>query len=297
MYGIFLRYRCKAAVSNSGQSGSLEGGVPSVLSMPSMPSKKDELLGAADGEYSLALKYDNSCAEAAFGKGLALVNLRRFRAAVDAFVACLAREPHHGRAYHGLGVALVGLQRWARATEALRIAVQLCPEDGVVTAHLGWALWAQGFVPEALNAFREAIRRAPSAVGPYVGLAAVLQVEAPQNSKSSFREALAALRTACSVSDNDVGDVAVRGRDSKGDARALRVGSKNVGSNMTAVLETRPLVPHGTRVLVRQACLDFVRCAKTQGQLMEALDAIQRVVYVVSWDSASVQFPDEDALW
>ncbi|MBX7073142.1 MAG: tetratricopeptide repeat protein [Pirellulales bacterium] len=147
------------------------------------------------GELESALQWNPSLPGALFFKGLVLVALARFSSARDALSQSLALESAQPLAWLALAFVEQELAEPFEALIAVENALAEEPQNG--RAHLlkGNLLAALGSPREAMDAYRESIRHAPTLAAPRFKLARLLLDD--QQASDAFNQAATALRMNC----------------------------------------------------------------------------------------------------
>jgi tetratricopeptide (TPR) repeat protein len=113
--------------------------------------------------------------EEAFNHALGLHRAGEEASAESLYQKILAQQPNHAHAVHGLGAIAFNRQRYPEALALFRLAATLQPEEGVFLCSLGAALQACGWVNEALDTLRKAVRVSPEFVGSWRNLLKALE--------------------------------------------------------------------------------------------------------------------------
>jgi tetratricopeptide (TPR) repeat protein len=88
--------------------------------------------------------------------------------------AALEKNPQDGRAFYYLGNVLASKERIPEALEAWRAAVRLDPGNGVAHRNLALALWKSGEKEQAIAEYKGAIQAVPEDFNLYLELGAIL---------------------------------------------------------------------------------------------------------------------------
>lgn len=91
------------------------------------------------------------------------------------YLKILAQDPSHAHAIHGLGSIAFARQQYSEALMLFRRAATILPQEGVFLCNLGSALQACGWLSEALDALRSAVRISPEFIGGWRNLLTVLE--------------------------------------------------------------------------------------------------------------------------
>jgi protein O-GlcNAc transferase len=117
---------------------------------------------AALAAFDAALKTAPQVFAVHFGRGNALIGLRRLEEAVKAYEHCLALDPLDPGALNNHAMALVRLQRWDDALRALDGMVARHPQMADAWMNRAGVLQAWGRPEEALKSMEQVIRLRPS---------------------------------------------------------------------------------------------------------------------------------------
>lgn len=105
--------------------------------------------------------------------GLVHLHLEEYEKAADFFEKAVEQDQNFSEGFNNLGVSYMKLKRWDPAAAAFRKALSnplyQTPERAYY--NLGMCLYRTGQYDQAVNAFRNAARRAPAFALPYYGLA------------------------------------------------------------------------------------------------------------------------------
>ena len=112
--------------------------------------------------YDTALQTAPHVAVVHYGRGNALVMLRRLEQAVDAYARCLALEPDHVPALYNRATALAQLQRWHDALTAFDTIIGKYPAMADAWTNHSGVLQALGRHEEALESIGKVLRLRPS---------------------------------------------------------------------------------------------------------------------------------------
>ena len=116
---------------------------------------------AALAAFDAALKTAPQVFSVHFGRGNALVGLRRLEEAVKAYEHCLAIDPSHPGALNNHAMALIKLQRWHEALRALDGVVAKHPQMTDAWMNRAGVLQALARPQEALQSMEQVIRLRP----------------------------------------------------------------------------------------------------------------------------------------
>jgi len=116
---------------------------------------------AALAAFDAALAAEPQAVPAHYGRGNALVMLRRLEEAEIAYARCLALDPRHAGALNNRALSLVQLQRWDDALMALDATLQIYPQMADAWNNRAGVLQALGRHDEALKSMEQVVRLRP----------------------------------------------------------------------------------------------------------------------------------------
>jgi serine/threonine protein kinase/tetratricopeptide (TPR) repeat protein len=164
-------------------------------------------LGLAEGNASLALRFNPNSASGIFSEGLCLLYLGKPSDAVGYFAKALQIDPGNPEIPLREAWAFRDLGRFKEAEQAFRDLIKVRPNYWPAYDALGWVLWRQAKYQEAANAYDAAANAASNVALPLANLGALYQ------ELGKHDEAIAALNASLKRSPNEeaflgLGDIA-----------------------------------------------------------------------------------------
>jgi tetratricopeptide (TPR) repeat protein len=138
-------------------------------------------------------RMDPDSAAAAYNRGSALKDQRRFADALAAFDQAIAQKPGYAEAYNSRGIVLANLTRFDEATAGFDKAIALKPDYAEAYSNRGNVLQELGRFDDALASFDKAIALQPGNARLHSNRAVVLQ------DLKRLEQALASLDTAIAL--------------------------------------------------------------------------------------------------
>jgi Flp pilus assembly protein TadD len=144
---------------------------------------------AARGDEPVATRADNW--QALYLRGTALLQLGRFREAIDAFSQVAALQPQIPDVQNNLGVAFQAVDEFDAANRAYQTAIALRPDFDLAHANLGRLLVSVNRLTDAENSLRRAVELKPAEAAYRLQLADVLGRQGKwAAAESTLREAI-----------------------------------------------------------------------------------------------------------
>jgi len=107
------------------------------------------------------IELDPENADAWYGKGTCLFNLRKYKEALEAFEKRIELDPENADAWYGKGTTLAMLEKYKEALEAFEKRIELGPENADAWYGKGICLFDLRKYKEALEAFERVIELDP----------------------------------------------------------------------------------------------------------------------------------------
>ena len=132
-------------------------------------------VAGAEKLYARVLEHDPGHVDALSNRGLALVSLERFEAAVSCFESAISVTPTAPDLYFNLGTALDELWRYDDAARAYKHCIALAPEYAQAHYNLAGLMMSASRPLDAVAHYRDAIAAYPGYAEAHFGLGVALQ--------------------------------------------------------------------------------------------------------------------------
>jgi len=143
-------------------------------------------------EFQKALELNPKDKEVMNALGLVYLKFEDLQKAQQSFIKAVTIDPDFSEAHNNLGVTYTKMGKWSEAVDSFKRALKnpIYQTPGNAYYNLGNAYYRLGLIDDAINAYKEAIKRMQDFHRPYYGLALCY------NAKGQYGEAASAITRA-----------------------------------------------------------------------------------------------------
>ncbi len=130
-------------------------------------------LQSAFVEFQKTLQLDPNYKDALVNLGYIHLQFEEFEKAKELFLRAISIDPQFSDAYTYLGITYIKMRQWKKAIDPLKKALSnvIYKTPGKAFYYLGMAYYRTGLYDDAIDAFKDSIKRSPSTPEAYYGLA------------------------------------------------------------------------------------------------------------------------------